>query len=317
MKQIKYFLCIALAIAMILSMAVTAAAADLSGFDPDRSASIGITLSDGYSYVVGAQVSVYRVAEFTIENNGLGYSYIDRFASCGLELNDVHDRDLAMSMYSHVILNGILPTATQLSDIYGYVYFGDLEPGIYLIAQTNSVAGFTAFTPFLTYLPVTEGDKWIYDLNATPKIDIDSVWTPPPPPPPPQFTTTPQVTTTTELTTTEATTTTEETTTEETTTEETTSSEETTSPEVTTTPYSSNEEPSQTTRNPHDDDSGAGAAGDRFRDDDSGAGAAGDRLVQTGQLNWPIPILAGTGSALIALGAIMRLTGRKRENGDK
>ena len=331
MKLIKYFLCIALAVALLLSMAATAVAADIADYDPAKKTSISLTLSDGTNVVRGAQVSVYRIADLIIDNSGYNYSYLENYTNCGIVIDDPQSRDLAEAMYSYVFDNSIAPTVERYSDVNGYVYFGDLEQGLYLIAQTSEVEGFTSFSPFLTYLPITDESGWVYDVNATPKVDIspDEPDNPPPPPPPSETTTT---TTTPEVTTPPATTppvttppfiftppptttvTTEET--EETTEETEETEEETEETEEITEPTQPSEPVVTTTRNPHDDDANAGQWGEHFNphDDDANAGQWGEKLAQTGQLNWPIPILAGMGTAFIAIGFVMRRIGRKREN---
>lgn len=333
MKTIKYFLCIALVVALLMSMAVIAAAADIADYDSARTTSISLTLSDDKDVVRGAQVSVYRVADLMIDENGYSYSYLENYTDCGLVIDDPQDRDLAEAMFSYVCDNNITATIARYTDVNGYVYFGDLEQGLYLIAQTSDVEGFTTFSPFLTYLPITDENGWVYDVNATPKVDIKSETPPPPPPPPPPSettvtTTTPEVTTppvttppfifTTPPTTTVTTEETEETTEETEETEEETE-EETTETEEVSEPTRPSEPIVTTTRDPHDDDANAGQWGEHNpHDDDANAGQWGEHLAQTGQLNWPIPILAGMGTAFIAIGFIIRNTGRKREgDGDK
>ena len=322
MKTIKYFLCIALAVALLMSMAVTAAAADIADYDSAKKTSISLTLSDGTNVVRGAQVSVYRVAELIIDYNGYSYTYLENYTACDLVIDDPQDRDLAEAMYSYVKNNSIEATISRYSDVNGYVYFGDLEQGLYLIAQTSDVEGFTTFSPFLTYLPITDEAGWVYDVNATPKVDISPETPPPPPPPPPETTvtttvTTPPVTTPPFIFTTPPTTTTEPTTEEtEETTEETEETEELSEEtEETTEPTQPSEPVVTTTRDPHDDDANAGQWGERNpHDDDANAGQWGERLAQTGQLNWPIPILAGMGTAFIAIGFIMRNIGKKSDD---
>lgn len=343
MKRIKYFLCVALAVTLLMSMAVTMAAADPSEYNAERKASISLTLTDGTTAVRGAQVSVYRVADLIINSDGYAYSYLEDYTNCGLIIDDPQSRDLAEEMYAYVCDNNIAATVERYSDVHGYVYFDELDHGLYLIAQTTTVEGFTPFSPFLTYLPITDESGWVYDVIATPKIDItpDEPDNPPPPPPPSETTTTvtttipvettPSVTTTPPVTipqwpttpptvTTVTTTEPEETEVTEETTEETEETEETTEETTVETeptqPFESIPEIT-TEYNPHDDDANAGQWGEHDpHDDDANAGQWGE-LAQTGQLNWPIPILAGMGSAFIAIGFIMRITRRKRDNNEK
>lgn len=41
--------------------------------------------------------------------------------------------------------------------------------------------------------------------------------------------------------------------------------------------------------------------------------AEGPKLIQTGQLNWPIPVLTASGLVLVAVGAYLMERSKKRE----
>lgn len=186
LKLNRCFLCIALLLHLISVMTGTVAAADPFDFEPDHFCSIEITLAAGSRKipVVGAKVIVYRVADINITEDGISFDYgISDFANCGLELDDIEGPSLSKALLEYARAKKISGISDR-TDSDGYVCFEELYPGLYLVAQTDTVEGFTAFKPFLTYLPVTNDDLllWDYEIDASPKIDIDPV--PPPPSPP-------------------------------------------------------------------------------------------------------------------------------------
>lgn len=186
-KLNKYFLFIALLLHLISVMTGSVFAADSSAFDPDyQSCIIKITLAEGSDKtpVVGAEVTVYRVADMSVTSKGFSFNYRSEFAGCGLELDDLEDPSLSKKLLEYANANRVSGISDK-TDSVGYVCFEGLNPGLYLVAQTKSVKGFKAFEPFLTYLPVTVGDSWKYEIDATPKVDIEREPVNPPPPPPP------------------------------------------------------------------------------------------------------------------------------------
>lgn len=188
-KLNRYFLCIALLLHLISVMTGTVSAnADFYEFDPDHSCSISVALAEGIGKtpVVGAEVTVYRVADIMITEDGFGFDYCNGFVGCNFVLDDLEEPSLSIKLLQYANTHGITGI-TDISNNAGYVSFAGLKQGLYLVAQTKTVEGFTAFSPFLTYLPITLGTSWVYDVDATPKIDIDRVITPPPSPNPPDY----------------------------------------------------------------------------------------------------------------------------------
>lgn len=71
----------------------------------------------------------------------------------------------------------IQPAATALTDESGRVFFNNLPTGLYIIRQTNEVDGYYNISSFLVTLPMLEtdsdkGKSWKYDVDASPKVQI-------------------------------------------------------------------------------------------------------------------------------------------------
>ena len=56
---------------------------------------------------------------------------------------------------------------------YGVAIFTELPVGLYLVIQEDSATGFSQCEPFFITLPVNSDEGWEYEIDATPKINID------------------------------------------------------------------------------------------------------------------------------------------------
>lgn len=171
MKKLKMFLCIALLLPVIYRFPVTAAG-DLGEYNPNVDCSLKITLAEGVNkdnFVEGAEVTIYQVADASVQNGEYVYQYREAFAECGIAIPDQMDIKYARQLKKYVADNGI-DGVSKVSDNAGAVSFTDLEAGLYLVAQTGSVEGYTDFEPFMAYLPTAGEDQWHYDVEAQPKI---------------------------------------------------------------------------------------------------------------------------------------------------
>ena len=155
---------------LMLSCSVPALAA---GSRPDTG-SITITMADATDKtpIVGAQLDLYRVASLTIDpGDNMYYSYTDEFRSCGYELTDTN---LANLLAAFVEGKGI--QATQLvTDSSGKALADALPLGLYLVKQTAAVNGYAPCKPFLVSVPALIENALVYDVQAAPKTDIEKL----------------------------------------------------------------------------------------------------------------------------------------------
>lgn len=174
MKRIQLFLCIVLLIHMVSMLPITAAAADLCDFEPEHECSISLTLAEGKdkeNVVAGAQVTVYHVADISVSDDNFAYIYSELFTDCGLNLEDYRNQRFAEQLYAYVSDHKISGTA-MTSDNAGRIVFTGLRTGMYLVAETKTVTGYAAFEPFISCVPVADETTWSYDVDASPKIDV-------------------------------------------------------------------------------------------------------------------------------------------------
>lgn len=167
--MIRKFLSVCLLACILDTLPLTAMAQQL---EPDRMGSISVALvsQDGTKLMEGAELSVFYVATVEADGNGtLRYSYTDAFDDCGVELDDP---ELAKILESFVSGKNI-PTQIIVTDAHGKAICKDLPLGLYFVKQTGTVEGFAPCASFLVTLPMKTDSGLKYDVDASPKTDVE------------------------------------------------------------------------------------------------------------------------------------------------
>lgn len=153
---------------VLFMMPMTAIAQD---FDFNRVGSISVTLmdQDGKTPISGAELSLYHVATVSLNSkNNLSYTFTNAFEDCGCALDDP-----ALSVKLDAFVKKHTVSAEKLvTDDHGKVTFTNLPLGLYFVRQTNTVAGYAPCTSFLVMVPNQNDDSYVYDVNASPKTDV-------------------------------------------------------------------------------------------------------------------------------------------------
>jgi uncharacterized surface anchored protein len=164
----RKILTLCLAVLLLVSCVITVSAAE---FDPEKTGSISVTLTEQYEKtpIADAELSVYYIATVDINADGkLHYSYTDAFAKTGIAIDDP---DLAAKLDTYLSENEV--TAIKLrTDTNGTASCTDLPLGLYFVRQTNAVEGFAPCTPFLVTIPMENAEGYVYAVNASPKTEV-------------------------------------------------------------------------------------------------------------------------------------------------
>ena len=153
---------------ILLVMPMAAFAEEL---DMDRVGSISVTLvdPDGEKPLAGAELSLYYVATVKLnEANRPSYTFTDAFAGCGAALDD----PALTTVLDVFVQENATPVAKQVTDGQGTAEFTNLSLGLYFVKQTGTVENYAACTSFLVTVPNYNDEGYVYDVNATPKTDI-------------------------------------------------------------------------------------------------------------------------------------------------
>lgn len=166
-KLISFFLIVWI----LLVLPMTAFAQD---FDSDHVGSISVTLMDpdGKTPITGAELSLYYVATVGLNSkNNLSYAFTNVFKDCGCALDDP-----ALSAKLDAFIKDNAVSAEKLvTDAQGNVTFTNLPLGLYFIQQTNIAEGYAPCAPFLVTVPNHNADGYVYDVNASPKTDVEKL----------------------------------------------------------------------------------------------------------------------------------------------
>lgn len=140
-------------------------------FDKNKTGSISVTLTEQKENqpMVGAELSVYYVATVGMNGSGnLSYVCTAPFAEAGI---DLEDPSLAKTLDAYVTHHAV-PAVKMTTDATGTAVCEDLALGLYFIRQTGVVEGFSTCTPFVVTVPGEEADGYVYAVNATPKTEV-------------------------------------------------------------------------------------------------------------------------------------------------
>ena len=153
---------------MILTCSLTVFAQD---FDPGKTGSVSVTLTEQYDKdpIVGAELSVYYVATAHMNTNGnLSDVYTDAFENSGI---DIDDPSLAIKLDAFVLEHNV-SSIKITTDENGTATCKDLSLGLYFIRQSGAVEGFAPCTPFMVTVPGKNAEGYVYDVNASPKTEV-------------------------------------------------------------------------------------------------------------------------------------------------
>ena len=193
--------------------------------DYNRRGSIDITMKYKDKVVPGGTLTLYRVADVATDDGNYFFTYTADFSDCSIPVTELSSSEIGAAL-AKIAKDRRLNGVAQDLDKEGHTKFSDLEIGLYLLVQNKAAAGYNQVSPFLVSVPGNDNGHYIYDVNASPKVELE---------PAPTTPTTPS-------------------------------------------------KPS------------------------------GGKLPQTGQVNWPVPILGTVGLILIAAGFCMKASDRRKKH---
>lgn len=178
-KRILSILC---CVILISALAVTAFAAEVP--DLNRKGTISITMTYNDEIVPGGTLTLYHVAEVSVENHAdYRYQYTQDYKDCLVSLEDLDSSATALALAEYTENNTIAGTTAEIN-AQGQVVFTDLDLGLYLLIQQDAPDGYALVNPFLVSVPGRKDGSYIYDVDASPKLALEIVPTATPEPTP-------------------------------------------------------------------------------------------------------------------------------------
>lgn len=135
--------------------------------DLNKKGSINITLKESGKNIDNAKITIYHIGDIFIKDNNI-------------EINKKKELncDIDLSNYDNILINKINNCINDNVIKYegitknGIVRFTNLDLGLYLVSQKESVEGYSNIDSFLVMIPSLENNNWIYDIDASPKVNI-------------------------------------------------------------------------------------------------------------------------------------------------
>lgn len=140
-------------------------------FDLGKTGSISVTLIEQKQNepIVGAELSVYYVATVVMDADGnLIYDYTEDFKQFDIAIDDT---SLVTKLDAFVSQHNV-PSTKMTTNSDGKALCDKLPIGLYFVKQTSIVEGFAPCTSFLVTVPNEKNGEYIYEINASPKTEV-------------------------------------------------------------------------------------------------------------------------------------------------
>ena len=123
--------------------------------------------------VSGAVFRIYLFATAYSSGDQLYYNYTEAFKDNGMALSDSSDAYFPIHLKTYADLNDI-PYIEKASDSNGKVTFDNLQCGAYLVVPVEMDDGYLNPNPFIVTVPMKDeaNNEWVYDIDATPKMEV-------------------------------------------------------------------------------------------------------------------------------------------------
>ena len=170
-NRVKWFGVIFLSFCLLFNITVIPSCA-IAVPDPDRVGSIAVTMQDPETgrAVSGGTITLLKAGNLHGSDGNFSFVFTDRFKSSGESLEEL-DSDLAQRLADYAGKHKIDgDTFTIGSD--GRADFNGLSPGLYLIIQEQASQGYYDVAPFFVSIPMMENGRYVYNVDATPKMEL-------------------------------------------------------------------------------------------------------------------------------------------------
>ena len=160
----------------LLTVAVLMCAMNMTAYSHDvpdlsQKGSVTITMRQDGTVVSGGTISLYQVGRITETDGNYGFTPTGDFADCGESLDDVQSAKLAQKLAQYAETHQLSGKTKEIG-VKGTVSFTQLTPGLYLFKQDRAASGYNKAEPFLVSVPMLENGTYVYDVDASPKVEL-------------------------------------------------------------------------------------------------------------------------------------------------
>ncbi len=141
-----------------------------TGYIPEGS--IQLTIRQGGTAVPGGSFTLYQVGALQEEDGNYRFVLTEAFAGSKVSLEEVSSAQLANTLAAYAKDHKLSGTAKDV-DKDGEIAFTGLELGLYLLVQHKAAKGYETAAPFLVSVPMEEDGVLRYDVDASPKVELE------------------------------------------------------------------------------------------------------------------------------------------------
>lgn len=170
MKPKKYVTALFIVAVLLCTLNVTAFAHDVP--DLTKEGAISITMKYQGKAVSGGMLTLYRVGDVHEEDGNYDFILNSDFAGSGVALSALSSAELPDTLAQYAEKQK-LPGITQDIGSDGKVSFQNVSPGLYLIVQNKAAEGYNKAESFLVSLPYMENGSYVYNVDASPKVELE------------------------------------------------------------------------------------------------------------------------------------------------
>lgn len=170
--MIKRIFSLITALIMVFALSVCAFAHEIP--DYSRTSSITVKLTYNGKPVSGGSLAIYKVGNVAEDDGDYFFTYTEDFSECEIPLSEIGSSELPEKL-AEIAKRKHLEKITQMIDSEGKAVFKDLEIGLYLVVQNWAAPGFSKISPFLVSVPAYENEVYVYDVDASPKTELEPV----------------------------------------------------------------------------------------------------------------------------------------------
>lgn len=126
----------------------------------------------------GISFRLYRVADISPSGTLSLTGGFEKYNVSFVDLDSTGWRDLAATLDGYIRRDNLTPVDSKVTDSSGKLTFSECATGLYLVTWDRHTTGGYTYTPqpFLVSLPGLDADdSWSYTVDAAPKYDRDKV----------------------------------------------------------------------------------------------------------------------------------------------
>lgn len=169
MKRKRNLAAVISIILLVLSLCIPAIAAEVPQLNVEGS--IKVTLTYKNKPVTGGELILYQVGDVAQDNGNYSFTLAKDYVSSRVSLENISSADTAKALEQYVQRQKMKGVTKKL-DKNGTVVFDKLYAGLYLLLQKEAIKGYEKVNAFLVSLPSQENGSYVYQVDATPKVQV-------------------------------------------------------------------------------------------------------------------------------------------------